>query len=57
MEAFLLTLDVVCMVLLCLGVIRVSRSGDPQHLGILGYSEVRVRKPTNANTKNKGPYA
>lgn len=49
--------DVICMVLLCLGVKRVSSTGNAKDLGLFSYSDLRVklgdadtlkRKPGNA---------
>lgn len=40
MEALLLTLDAIFMVLLCLAVVRVYKSGDELHLGIFGYRRI-----------------
>ena len=44
MEAFLLTLDVISLIFLCLGVLRVSRSKEDKDLGWFAYSVTRVRK-------------
>ncbi len=44
MEAFLLTLDVISLIFLCLGVLRVSRSKDDKDLGWFAYSVNRVKK-------------
>jgi hypothetical protein len=51
MEAFLLTLDVACMVLLLRNVLRVIKSGNPADLGIFSYKSastvVKSAKLTN----------
>lgn len=39
MEAFLLTLDIACVVLLLRNVLRVIKSEDPKDLGVFYYSE------------------
>lgn len=39
MEAFLLTLDVACIVLLMRNVLRVIKSGKVEELGIFRYSD------------------
>lgn len=57
MEALLLTLDVVCMALLCFGVSKVSRTGNPRDLGPLGYSERRVRKAGGVEKVAEEPHA
>lgn len=44
MEAFLLTLDVISLIGLCIVVTRVSRSGNDEDLGFFAYSLQRVRK-------------
>ncbi|HEY8857301.1 MAG TPA: hypothetical protein VIM43_08105 [Rugosibacter sp.] len=44
MEAFLLTLDVISLIFLCLGVLRVSRSKEDKDLGWFAYSATRERK-------------
>lgn len=44
MEAFLLTLDVISLIFLCLGVLRVVRSNKPEDMGLFAYSVRRVRK-------------
>lgn len=44
MEALLLTLDVISLIFLCLGVLRVSRSNNPEDMGLFAYSVTRVRK-------------
>lgn len=52
MEAFLLTLDVVCMIWLCRGVIRVHRSGDSKDMGLFAY-----RETPPARDAKRGPHA
>jgi hypothetical protein len=39
MEAFLLTLDIACVVLLLRNVLRVIKSEDPKDLGVFNYNE------------------
>lgn len=38
MEAFLLTLDVIAIILLARGVRNAVRTGNPQSLGVFGYA-------------------
>ena len=42
MEAFLLTLNVVVIVLLALGVRKVSQTKNPNDMGWLSYSEKKI---------------
>ena len=48
-EAFLLTLDVLAIILLCRGVKRVSLTNKPEDLGWLAYADRKV-----AHRKHKG---
>lgn len=57
MEAFLLTLDVISLVLLCLGVLRVVRSRNEAELGWFAYSELRVRKVKKTFAEEGAPHA
>lgn len=41
MEAFLLTLDVVAIIILALAVIKVKKSNDPKKMGVFSYLDVR----------------
>lgn len=57
MEAFLLTLDVISLILLCRGVLRVSRSGDDKDLGWFAYSVIRVKKEKRSFADQEVPRA
>ncbi|MDO8348547.1 MAG: hypothetical protein Q7S85_11715 [Rugosibacter sp.] len=57
MEAFLLTLDVISLILLCRGVLRVSRSGDDKDLGWFAYSVTRVKKEKRSFADQEVPRA
>lgn len=57
MEAFLLTLDVISLVLLCLGVLRVVRSQNEADLGLFAYSKLRVRKAKKTFAEEGAPHA
>lgn len=57
MEAFLLTLDVISLVLLCLGVLRVVRSQNEADLGSFAYSKLRVRKAKKTFAEEGAPHA
>lgn len=57
MEAFLLTLDVISLVLLCLGVLRVAKGKDQADLGLFAYSELRVRKVRKTFAEESAPHA
>lgn len=57
MEAFLLTMDVFGLILLCLGVLRVSRSQDGQDLGWFTYSVHRVKKEKRTFVDSEVPRA
>lgn len=53
MEAFLLTLDVVCIVLLCLRVNRTCKTLNPSDLGVFAYS-AREDLQKRMTTKSQG---
>lgn len=57
MEAFLLTLDVISLVLLCLGVLRVIKSQNETDLGWFAYAELRVRKAKKTFAEESAPHA
>lgn len=57
MEAFLLTMDVFGLILLCLGVLRVSRSQDGQDLGWFTYSVHRIKKEKRTFVDSEAPHA
>ncbi len=57
MEAFLLTLDVISLIFLCLGVLRVSRSNNPEDMGLFAYSVTRVRKEKKTFADQGAPRA
>ncbi|MDO9450585.1 MAG: hypothetical protein Q7J21_08880 [Rugosibacter sp.] len=57
MEAFLLTLDVISLIGLCIAVIRVSRSNNPEDMGWFAYSVTRVRKKKTTFVNQGAPRA
>lgn len=57
MEALLLTLDVISLIFLCLGVLRVSRSNNPEAMGWFAYSVTRVRKKKKTFVDQGAPHA
>lgn len=57
MEALLLTLDVISLIVLCLGVLRVSRSNKPEDMGLFAYSVTRVRKEKKTFADQGAPCA
>lgn len=57
MEAFLLTLDVISLIFLCLGVLRVTRSNDDKDLGWFAYSVTRVKKAKPGFADQEVPHA
>jgi len=50
-------LDVISLVLLCLGVLRVAKSKDQTDLGLFAYSELRVRKVRKTFAEESAPHA
>lgn len=57
MEALLLTLDVISLIFLCLGVLRVSNSNNPADMGLFAYSVTRVRKEKTSFVSQGAPRA
>lgn len=57
MEALLLTLDVISLIFLCLGVLRVSRSNNPEDMKWFAYSVMRVRKEKKTFVEQGAPHA
>jgi hypothetical protein len=57
MEAFLLTLDVITLIALCIFVLRVVRTEDDTNMGWLGYSFHRVRKIKKTFADQGDPHA
>lgn len=57
MEAFLLTLDVITLIALCIFVLRVARTEDDTNMGWLGYSLHRVRKIKKTFADQGDPHA
>jgi hypothetical protein len=51
MEAFLLTLDVICLVLLCFSVRRVSKTQNPKDLGFFAYLAHRHEEQPEAKRR------
>lgn len=57
MEAFLLTLDVITLIALCIFVLRVARTEDDTNMGWLGYSLHRVRRIKKTFADQGDPHA